>query len=419
MCAAVIFASRAAARLRAPTAAIRRPLPVALACMLVALGGCGKSLRPTTGEGTSAHRAPVSPAGAGGLVTKNTTRLGGSSAAVDAAAVARTVYPAADLASRPQAVVLADEHDWPAALVASVLAGPPLRAPLLYSQGIVLPAVSATTLERLAPAGASALGGIQAIRVGRAAAPPQLRLRAVDGPGPAALAVAMERLVSEVQRRPPRRLIVTASEAPPAMTAPAASLAAQSSTPILFVGRATIPAATLRELRRLGQTSIYVLGPPTVVSARVVKDLERFGPVRRIGAAEPAANAIAVARFSDGSFGWGVREPGHGFVFADTSRPFDATAAALLSASGDYAPLLLLDGAGRIGAPLAHYVADLQPGSPPSGPVRGVYNHGWLIGDEDAIPLATQVQLDAMLEISSTVSGSEPALSPSTEASEP
>ncbi len=32
--------------------------------------------------------------------------------------------------------------------------------------------------------------------------------------------------------------------------------------------------------------------------------------------------------------------------------------------------------------------------------MRGVYNHGWLIGDEDAISLTVQAQLDSLLEIS-------------------
>ena len=59
--------------------------------------------------------------------------------------------------------------------------------------------------------------------------------------------------------------------------------------------------------------------------------------------ADPVDNAIAVARFSDGPFGWGVEQPGHGLVFASASRPLDAPAAAPLSASGDYAPLLLLE----------------------------------------------------------------------------
>jgi len=63
-------------------------------------------------------------------------------------------------------------------------------------------------------------------------------------------------------------------------------------------------------------------------------------------------------------------------------------------------------------------VSDLQPGYPSSGPVHGVYNHGWLIGDEHAIPLATQAKLDAMLEISARRAGREPT-APELETSTP
>ena len=62
--------------------------------LCVALAGCGKSLpRQPTVERGSGPVAAVGVQGAGGLSTKNTTRLGGSGAAVDAAAVALTVYP--------------------------------------------------------------------------------------------------------------------------------------------------------------------------------------------------------------------------------------------------------------------------------------------------------------------------------------
>jgi hypothetical protein len=399
---------------------LRATAVVAVAAVaLVLAAGCGKSFQRQAGEGSSGSVTAMGPSGAIGLVTKNTTRIGGSSPVVDAAAVARVVYPAVTPSTRPQAVVLVDQRDWPAALVASVLAGGPLRAPLLYTEGAVLPAASDEALGRLAPTGARGLEDAQAVRVGLAAAPPELRLRSVSGADPSQLAVAMERIVEQLQGERPRRVIVTAADAPPAMTAPAAGLAAQTGAPILFVERSAVPSATGEALRRLGRPSIYVVGPKSVVSDAVASQLGGFGAMTRIGGADPTANAIAVARFTDGGFGWGVQEPGHGLVFADASRPLDGPATAALSANGDYAPLLLLEGAGRMGGALERYVSDLQPGSPPSGPVRGVYNHGWLIGDERAIPVSTQAALDAMLEISPSVGGVEPTLSQSTTASEP
>jgi hypothetical protein len=351
--------------------------------------------------------AAVSPHGAGGLSTKNTTRLGGSGSATDAAAVAVAVYPGLTQATRPQVVVMVDEHDWPGALAAATLAGHPLRAPLLYSDAGRLPEVSGEALRAMDPSGSGALepassgagGRIQVIQVGVYTALTGYVSRSVTGGNAAAMAVQIERAASALRKHVPRQLIVTAANGEPAMTMPAAGLAAQTGAPILFVERSGIPRATAAELRRLGRTSIYLVGPESVVSESVATELKRFGRVTRIAGSTPATNAIAVARFSDGIFGWGVVEPGHGLVFANASRPLDGPAAAPLSATGDYGPLLLLEGPDEIPAALGSYLSDLQPGTPASGAVHGVYNHGWVIGDESAISAKTQASLDERLQI--------------------
>ncbi len=176
---------------------------------------------------------------------------------------------------RPVAVVLVDLHDWPAALAASTLAGSPLHAPLLYSEGLSLPQASAVALATMKPtAPAPSRSGRQLLRpeptqvieIGRTATPAGFAARSISGADPAALAVAIEQTASIARRRMPHELIVTASEAPPAMTMPAAGLAAQTGAPILFVEHSTIPRRTATELRRLGGSSIYLVGPSSVVS---------------------------------------------------------------------------------------------------------------------------------------------------------
>jgi hypothetical protein len=397
----------------------------AAATVLCALAGCGKSLPQS---GVTTNPGPASALVVGGATsvsTKNTTRVGGADTTVDAAAIAVTVDPGLTPTTRPQAVVLVNPDNWPAALAASVLAGAPLHAPLLYSEGATLPKVSSLALHAIAPTGTNALGptpsgepGTQVIQIGTTAAAPGYATRSLTDEGSAALAVEIERLSSVLRHHTPRRLIVTAADGPPAMTMPAAGLSAQTGAPILYVDRARIPRATSTELARLGRTSIYVVGPSTVVSERVKAKLERFGTVTRIAGSTPAANAIAVARFSNGSFGWGVVEPGHGFVFANAARPLDGPAAAPLSATGDYGPLLLLESRNRLGSMLGGYLSDLQPGSPPSGPVHGVYNHGWLIGDESAISATTQARLDTILGISSRPAAETEVALPTTTSSE-
>ena len=224
-------------------------------------------------------------------------------------------------------------------------------------------------------------------------------------------------------------MIVFGADGPRALAMPAAGLAAESGAPVLPVDAAGIPPATRRVLASLSRPVIYAVGPPAAVSRAVLAQLARFGTVRRIYAGpgasgglgasgEALANAIAVARYSDGTFGWGIEEPGHGLVFANTSRPLDAPAAAPLSASGDFGPLLLLEAPGPVPSVLAEYLSNIQPRYPEYQPARGFYNHGWLIGDEAALAAKTQAELDAMLETapratpaapSSTTTDSAPA----------
>jgi hypothetical protein len=60
--------------------------------------------------------------------------------------------------------------------------------------------------------------------------------------------------------------------------------------------------------------------------------------------------------------------------------------------------------------PLGAYLADIQPAytsAPAFQPVHGVYNHGWLIGDERAISAVTQAEIDTLLEISPRATATE------------
>ena len=141
-----------------------------------------------------------------------------------------------------------------------------------------------------------------------------------------------------------------------------------------------------------------MLGPASVISDKVLKQLGELGTARRISGPDPVANAIAFARFSDGRFGWNAVDPGHGLVFATTKRPADAAGAAALSGAGTYGPLLLVTEANALPAPLQDYLLDIQPGYD-DDPVRGVYNHGWVIGDEETISIDVQSRIDALLEI--------------------
>ena len=92
-------------------------------------------------------------------------------------------------------------------------------------------------------------------------------------------------------------------------------------------------------------------------------------------------------------------------MFANGDRPADAAAAAALSGAGTYGPLLVLAEPNTLAAPIQNYLLDIQPGFD-DDPVRGVYNHGWLMGDEQAITVDVQSRIDALLEIQPVASGS-------------
>jgi hypothetical protein len=387
-------------------ASLRRPL-APLLLLLIAIAGCGggdggdkagdaRKDAPVLGQGGDEEQA-AQGLGFPGFATKNTTRVGGADPVADAAAVAQAIFPSRSADTRPAAVTLVDKDDWRAAISASQLMSRPLRSPLLLSDGDKLPAASASALDALHPAGAEKAGKAQVLRIGATARPKGYRSSDVEGGDFAALAAGIDRLhTAAAGSASPAVLVAPAGS--PAFAMPAAGWAAKQGDPVLWAERDRLPAATRTAIAAHRRPRIYILGPPAVISDAVAKQLEGLGTVRRIAGNDPVANAIAFARFTDGRFGWNAVDPGHGLVFASARRPVDAAAAAGLSASGTYGPLLLVAEAKALPRPLQDYLLDVQPGYD-DDPVRGVYNHGWLVGDEKAISVDVQARIDALLEI--------------------
>jgi hypothetical protein len=328
------------------------------------------------------------------VATKNTTRVPGGDAAADVAGAVSAVWPATDDRTRPAVVGLVDKDDWQGALAASVLAASPVSAPLLLSDGSSLPAVTSDTLGRLKPPGSQLTRNRQVILIGpKPPAPQGFQTATLTGKDPYEVAAAIDRFFSAAKGKPSSNVIVTTGErAPYAM--PAAAWAARSGDAILFVKQNSIPAATATALQSHGKPNIYVLGPPEAVSAKVEKDLAKFGKVRRVAGATPVDNAIAFARYQGpGNFGWGANVPGFNFTVASTQRPLDLAAAATLGNNGVFAPLLLTDTADPVPPALDGYFLDVQPGFQ-GDPRDGVYNHVWILGDTKTISQGAQGRID-------------------------
>ena len=335
----------AAARLRdLPLYVSRRQLLIGLGALVLAAvvvwalmaglggGGGGGATRVVTfsagadaGEGVGTLGFPL-------VATRNTTRISGADPTTDAAAAALATHPSSG--APLEAAVLVNSGDWQSGIAASVLAGPPLRAPILLGDAGGLPEPTTDALAHLKPRGGGA-GDAAVIRVGDVAAPSGLASTSVEGDGAAELASAIDRLRGRLTRSDPGHLVVV-SEDDPAYAMPAAAWAARSGDPVLFSGRDEVPEATLAALRRHRGTPVYALGPRSVISQQAIRGLKRASPgVRRIGAEGAVANAVAFARYADANFGWNINDPGHGMVVANASRPLDAAAAAGLSSSGD------------------------------------------------------------------------------------
>jgi hypothetical protein len=394
---------------------------VALVFLLAAVLGGGGSDDETEKPAPAPVQAPPEPPadeeqtpaakaaeelGYPSFATNNTTRVGGSDAATTAAGVSLAVFPSAKAAQRPTAVSVVDEDDWQGAIAASVLMAEPLRAPLLISSDGELPEPTTQALTALGPQGNRDSGKAQVFVVGDAATPDELKATRVAGKDAATLAAAIANLRDRLFGGAPKHIVV-APESQPEFAMPAAAWAARSGDPVLFTATDTLPPATAKQLKRHPKAPVFVLGPSSAISSGVVRTIGKIGnPVRRVSGEDPVENAIGLARYARGDFGWNVNDPGHGFVVARSDEPLAAALASPLSASGTWGPLLLTDDADTLPTALRAYLLDIKPGYT-TDPTRAFYNHVWVIGDQEAIDVNQQAEIDQLAELAK-IGGTEP-----------
>lgn len=358
---------------------------------------------PTTAEEPSAQAADE--LGYPAFATANTTRVGGADPASNAAGVALATFPSAKPSQQPQAVTLVDAADWRSAIAASVLNATPVGAPILVSDSGGTPESTEQALDSLDPQGGKITKGVRAFAVGTASAPPELDAKRIGQGGGTVAAAAIARLRDELFGEPPEHIVI-APATEPAFAMPAAAWAARSGDPVIFADENELPEPTAAVLRKHPKTPVYVLGPSSAISSDVVRAIGKIADrVRRVSGEDPIANAIALARYADGDFGWNVNDPGHGFVVTRSEEPLNAAAASPLSASGTWGPLLLTDSADTLPTALRDYLLDVKPGYT-TDPTRAFYNHIWLIGDQDAISMSEQAEIDELAELAKI--GGEP-----------
>jgi hypothetical protein len=377
-------------------------------------GACGSKTvifrpPPTGVQGTTPHA--TQGLGFPAIATKNTTRVDGADPVANAAGVALAEYPSAATGTHPEVSVLAPTDDWQAALASSVFAARPFRAPILLSDSSSLPSATSDALSQLAPTGSGSAGGAQVIAVGDVPKVAKLHLARISGSDPYTLAAAIDRFVTAATGGASPDVVIASGDNP-AYAMPAAGWAAESGQPILFVTSSGVPAATKQALLAHQRPHIYILGPDSVIPGSVAKQLSKYGTVKRISGSDPAADSVAFAVYRDppcvtnqpcahvpGSFGWALRSPGHGYVLLNQSQPLDAAASAPLSASGSYGVQLVLNSATSLPSSIVNFFLNYAtPGYTQEGPTAAVYNHAWIIGNEQAVSVPVQAQVDALLE---------------------
>ena len=305
--------------------------------------------------------------------------------------------PGVTPADRPKAIVLVDQSDWRAALAAAVLMASPIRAPRSCGDGTNLPGASAGALDGPSPAGSGAAGGAQVIRVGNVARPKGLKTTDLVGGDAAPLA----RAIDAFQAPPAAPRSETCSwSAPtgPSTPMPAAAWAAKSGDPILFATRDTLPRrrawrsppTSSRTSTSWGRRASSPEGhagaaharePACAWATRTRRATRSRSPATPTAASAGASSTPATAWSSPPRRARSTRPPPR------RCRPAAPTARCCSSTPS-----------GRLPNALADYLLDIQPGYN-KDPTRGVYNHGWIIGDDKAVSVATQSQIDGLPEI--------------------
>jgi len=379
-------------------------LKMALLAAALLLTGCHDDL--VSKETTVTLKTVDIPAKYPWIASKNTTRINSDDLVEAAVIVSQTVWMATNDNNRPGGIVLVSPEDWRTALVSANLIHFPNNGPVLFVDKEYIPKLTLQEMKRLKPAGVEANQGVQVILVGNISERVETQVKKlglkadrIRGDNPASLAQAIDAYYAKVAGELPSSVLIGSMD-DLAFTAPAVNWIAHMPEPLLFVTKTGIPKETEEALRaRRGNAHIYILGPESVISEAVAKQLQLFGHITRIEGKDPYENAVAFTTFKDSEtgFGWGINTPGHNFSFVGGDSIELAIAAAPLAHLGKHAALLVT-AKDQFPDSVRTYLNAVQPKYKES-PAEGPYNHAWIIGSASALPVSAQAEIDELLEI--------------------
>ena len=365
----------------------------------LATSACGDD-QGASGAGEQAALTPAVDPGDQLQFGRNTVRVGGISGADVAAGAAMAAYPPKQ-ANRPTSWFLVREDRWTDALLAAQFATDPIDAGLLVTNKEYLPTATVDVLNRVRAEGFPKGKGLKAIVMSKAGTDVLLglkerRLKATVMQEKTPFALARKLVPFHgggAGRFSPTIVVASAEERDYAL--PAAAWAAYSGDALALVERDQVPAATReivaqREKLTLEPPHIYVIGPESVISDSVVRDLSAYGPVKRIAGESAVETAVELARYRDPEtqFGWGFKRGPANVSIVNSADWRNAVGAFTFAATGPQAPLLLTDSSERLPEAVLAYLRGLRGAEP---------SQGFVFGDRKSIGSVAFDQLDEAL----------------------
>ena len=359
----------------------------------------------------------IEPAGQSGSVETNTIRIKGEDAGpVEMAiAISQTVYPATFKDNKAGAVILVREDQIEEATAAIGLIHHPIDAPILYVKEDSLPEATRKELERLGPEGVMQDGNVQVYLVGdikdkiKDEIKKSFKTRSFQAENIHQLAYKIDQYKS-VMHADHTDDVILADINHPEYYLTALAWIAHMGSGLAFVDGEKIPEETRQILAERPQDAfIYLMGPPDIISQKVAGKLIRYGHVQRIPGDNPFKSSVGFAGYKDigpnfgwwigkstRSFGWGVAEAGHNFIFGNVEDIKTLIPAAVLSHRGKHGPLLIVKKA-QLPDGVKKYLQTTRPTY--IGVQEQLFNHGWILNDGEQISDKTRLEIDNLLEV--------------------
>jgi hypothetical protein len=387
---------------------------------------------PSGGPTVNVPPPPEEPTLSPTIATKTTTRLYGANPTEEAVSITQHIWPAALpenapnlVPDRPRALTLLTTDDPLTAITATPIIHFPDDAPVLYVTSSGIPDVTLNEIKRLGPSGIDRYNNVQAFLVGAAANTGVenqlksigLKYVTVTAGSVPDLANKVDQLYGSIENPDTGVPVMDNGALDVAIGSmdgtdyryllPATHWVAHMATGLFWVGKNSVPQATVDALkRRNGQARIYLFGGPDQISSSVAGQLAQYGSVIRVSnddyvaynappADTPEDTAIAFAKMWDsaGEMGWKITGPGHGFTLVNINDWAGAVASAPLSHLGFHAPLLFTDSPTTLPTDVDAYFKSVEP-TFLTTPADGPYNMTYAIGGWDQISWSEELQVE-------------------------